>query len=97
MTSSCLVLVAALCGSACVAGDDSVDRTLGDDGRVDITSDVAEPGDPDVCELLPDCGPCSLACDIQALSEQYVPPGTCVAFACTLSDGRQIAVHACHS
>lgn len=96
MTIVRLAVIAAL--SACMGGDDTGidDRTVGADERADVDRVVKEPSEPDVCSLLPDCGPCSLACDLDALEQEYVPPGTCVAFACTLKDGRQVAVHACH-
>lgn len=57
-----------------------------------------EPGQQtpeDICGLLPCDGPCSLACDSEALIAEYVPSGTCVVFSCTLTDGRSIGVHAC--
>lgn len=57
-----------------------------------------EPGqqtDEEICGLLPCDGPCSLACDSEALIAEYVPSGTCVVFSCKLTDGRSISVHAC--
>lgn len=96
-------MFALLCGSACV--DVSEPDVMGDRGThamlVDEASAIAETGDGDgqpheICGLLPPDGACSLACDPEALSEQYVPPGVCVAFVCTLTDGRSINVHACH-
>jgi len=102
MTCLRLALVAVLTTSACMTGDDTVnvaggERAASYDERSDVTSDSrSAPADPDVCTLLPPDGPCSLACDPEALAEQFVPLGTCAAFACTLVDGRQITVHACH-
>jgi hypothetical protein len=62
------------------------------------TGALAEAGDGNICDLLPPDGPCSLLCDPDpdALSDQYVPPGTCASFLCDLEDGRHIDVHACH-
>ena len=72
-----------------------------DEASGDVIQAVAsEPGDDDeaddICGLLPADGPCALACDEGALADTYVPRGTCAAFACTLTDGRTVIVHACH-
>jgi hypothetical protein len=91
------VILVFLFGSACAAEEDVVIevRTLSDDARVlDVTA--VKPGaEPDVCDLLPSCGPCSVACDPDALAE-YIPAGTCAAFLCHLIDGRRATFHVCH-
>jgi hypothetical protein len=91
------VILAFLCGAACVAEEDLHDevRTPSDDARVLDVNAIQTGAEPDVCELLPHCGPCSVACDLEALSA-FVPPGTCAAFACVLVDGRRATFHACH-
>lgn len=90
-------MLAFLLGSACVDEADlgSESRTLSDDARASVTVEMATAPEPDVCDLLPDCGVCSVVCDWEALIE-YVPPGTCVAFLCELTDGREATFHACH-
>src|SRR5678816_4000176 len=92
-------LVVALAGSSCVAADDAAiaGPSPSDQESADVTEAFASPpnADDEVCGLLPDDGPCALACDMDALVDQYVPAGTCVAFGCTLDDGREISVHAC--
>src|SRR5688572_28573780 len=92
------IMIALLCGSACVVtveGEEIVtdDRTLSDDAH-DVEGRAPAP-EGDFCDLLPDCGPCSLACDFDALVE-HVPPCTCAAFVCVLTDGRRVSFHACH-
>ncbi|MBA3459401.1 MAG: hypothetical protein H0T46_05535 [Deltaproteobacteria bacterium] len=64
----------------------SADDAAGEDG-----------GNEDVCGLLPCDGPCSLACDYEALIEQYVPPGTCASFYCHLTDGRPFSLDGCRA
>lgn len=97
MTKIHTVMIALLCGSACVDDEAlaSGERTLSDDARAIIISDMNLGAEPDLCELLPTCGICSVACDPDALAE-HVPPGTCAAFVCELTDGRQVSFHACH-
>ena len=91
-------LVVAVCGFSCTTADialpDGEPPTKDESADVTLTF-AGPPGDPDVCSLLPDEGPCALACDPDALIEAYVPAGSCVAFACTLDNGQEIAVHAC--
>jgi len=86
----------ALALAAAVLGACALDEPTVSDRAQASTGALAEEGDGDVCDLLPSDGPCSLACDPDALSEEYVPPGTCALFLCTLDDGRMIGVHACH-
>jgi hypothetical protein len=97
MTRIPTVIFALLCGSACITEVElaSDDRTLGDDARAEQVDMVSMPDEPGICELLPECGPCADACDPDAL-EQHLPPGTCAAFICELTDGRTLTVHACH-
>lgn len=52
------------------------------------------PGE-DICALLPPDGPCSLACDYEALAE-LGPEGACVSYYCELTDGRPFALSACN-
>lgn len=67
-----------------------------------FAGDFAEVGDgsadagDDICEHLPCDGACSLACDYDALVDQYVPPNTCASFVCELDDGRTIGLDACN-
>lgn len=61
-------------------------------------NDMDQDGDgfpDDFCDQLPDNGPCSLACDPQALSDQYGVPGACVNFRCELDSGEEFGVHTC--
>src|SRR5438067_4551311 len=48
-----------------------------------------------ICELLPQDGACSLACDPAALAEKYIPVNTCLSFDCTLTDGQTIRIGGC--
>ena len=99
MRSAWATVAILILGSACAAGD-------ADTRHVAVTIDVPaidetyavdlQDAPDDICGRLPADGPCSLACDPDALGEQYVPKGACAAFSCTLTDGTQIAVHACH-
>ena len=101
-TARCLFALL-LCGSACAVDDDApgpTDTVSPDEAPTDkfIDSHVAASPteEASICDVLPPDGPCSLACDERALAEQYVPEGACAAFLCTLTDGREVAVHACH-
>ena len=93
-----------LCGSACAVDDDTLGPTdtVSPDGppigdKAIDSHVVASPTDDEgICDLLPPDGPCALACDQQALAEQYVPEGACAAFLCELTDGRDVTIHACH-
>jgi hypothetical protein len=92
-----LALVAAIC--SCVDGEEVVppeEPPNVEESAIVSSEDAPPPAEDDICGLLPDDGPCALACDDAALAEQYVPEGTCAAFACVLTDGRRIIVHACH-
>lgn len=103
MTAARAASLAALCVAACVSSEREVEPGVVsyDEGPANVVQAVAPDsgGDDttdDICSLLPADGPCALACDEGALADTYVPPGTCVAFGCTLTDGRMISVHACH-
>lgn len=93
-------LLVALAGSSCVSVDSEPIDGPGPSYQesADVTEAFASPPNEtdELCDSLPDEGPCALACDIDALVDQYVPVGTCAAFACTLDDGREVSVHACH-
>lgn len=94
-----------LCGSACAVDDDapgptdtvSPDEPPLTDKFIDSHVTASPTEGNSICDALPPDGPCSLACDAEALAEQYVPAGTCAAYLCTLTDGREVPVHACHA
>lgn len=103
MTSLQAAIIATLCGAACVSDEREVQPGAGssDEELANVTPAFASSSNDDddgndICDRLPADGPCALACDEGALAETYVPLGTCVAFACMLTDGRTISVHACH-
>ena len=56
---------------------------------------VAETGG-DFCAELPSEGPCSLACDPDALIDQYVPHGQCVMYRCELTSGAVFRTGGCN-
>ena len=104
-----LALVAAAASAGCVEADATAARPPivvlpGGDGAVGdaqasdraLSSTDPEAPETDVCALLPLDGACSLACDYDALVQQYVQKGSCATFFCRLSDGRSIVVDACH-
>ena len=99
MIAARLALIAALVGSGCATADDEpLDGLHPPQAEsADVTEALALPlsVEEDLCDALPADGPCSLACDLDALTQEYVPAGTCAAFACTLTDGRMITLHAC--
>jgi hypothetical protein len=100
MRSAWPIVAILIFGSACATEEGGDDAPIGvtiDVPAIDETYavDLEAPPD-DICSRLPADGPCALACDPVALAEQYVPAGTCAAFSCTLTDGTEIAVHACH-
>lgn len=95
MTIHRLVLVALLSGSACVAVDEPPDAEPEPGAPAQgVTSAQLAIGPAEICDMLPPDGPCSQACDPDALAS-YVPAGTCAVFRCDLLDGRSISVHAC--
>ena len=100
MTLARVALFAALAGSACAVAEEAPPggHPPSVEESADVTEALASPPsvEEDLCDALPDEGPCSLACDPDALRDEYVPAGTCAAFACTLTDGRTITLHACH-
>jgi len=100
MKKALLALLMAAGGIAgCVDEEASVAPSptlVSDEARLDVHSMSMETSQADVCSLLPCDGACSLACDYDALVDQYVPKGSCVTFVCELTDGRKIIVDACH-
>lgn len=96
---ACWLAATLLCG--CVVGEEDAETNpvaLGDVAQVRTSALQGSSASEDpaaICDLLPADGPCALACDRTALVDQYVPPGTCVEFACQLTDGRLVGVHAC--
>ena len=55
-----------------------------------------EDGEPDLCLLaVEEEGPCSLACDNDAVIEAFVPEGTCLVFTCDLTTGDHLRVGGC--
>jgi Fe-S-cluster-containing hydrogenase component 2 len=92
----------ALCAHACAVGGDDAFAPDGPEGpkadedHPSISFSLETPDDGyNVCEHLPAQPPCSLICDRDALT-QYIPESSCAVFVCTLTDGREISVHACH-
>jgi hypothetical protein len=45
---------------------------------------------------LPADGPCSLACDPEALAAAYIPHGECAVFLCTTDGGGEIRAGGCN-
>ena len=100
MRSAWPIVAVLMFGSACATDDVEPHRAA---ISIDVPGideayavDLTDAPPDEICDRLPADGPCSLACDEDALAEQYVPAHACAAFACTLTDGTQIAVHACH-
>ena len=50
----------------------------------------------DLCAVLPESGPCALACDPDALVDRFVPQGTCVTFRCELTTGEVFQTGGCN-
>ncbi|MBA3391948.1 MAG: hypothetical protein H0T89_04850 [Deltaproteobacteria bacterium] len=51
---------------------------------------------PDICEPDPEAvGACALACDPQAVIDNFVPVGVCAIFECKLADGSLERVGGC--
>lgn len=89
------LLAVCACGAGCAEASDARDGPVDTDLLIDVSpSAQADPPTP-ICDLLPPTGPCALACDHDAFLD-FVPPGTCAAFLCELTDGREIVVNACH-
>lgn len=100
MRSASPIVAILLFGSACATAEEDGAPAAAvtiDVPDIDETYalDLKDPPD-DICDKLPPDGPCALACDPDALADQYVPAHACAAFSCTLTDGTEIAVHACH-
>jgi hypothetical protein len=92
----CTLIFAAL--AACA------DNTVPDEPDVLENPNLADPEtnaqlySGTLCEISADVneGPCLLACDPDALIDQWVPKGTCVAFECPLSDGTNVRIGGCN-
>ena len=88
-----------LCGAACA---DSSDETVPDVPVQDVDPAVADPEgfapqSAPFCEVPADAeGPCAIACDHDAVIEQYVPEGTCTIFECEHADGSPLRTGGCH-
>lgn len=92
-----LLVLAATAGGCTEVGDAPADIVVvRDTPHASTSARMARVPVADVCDVLPQEGPCACACDHDALVEGFVPPGTCAAFHCELLDGRAIAIHACH-
>lgn len=93
-----------------VAGDppsDDTARRVDDDVplRATLTPDLPddpqtpeEPDDtpPEGCDAtVAETGACSIACNTDAVIDQYVPAGTCVVFECDLVDGGTLQIGGC--
>lgn len=93
-----VVIAASLSGFACIddreGPPDAPDER--DVAQVVTNAQVGPEEFADVCDVLPPEGPCSCACDHQALADRFVPPGTCATFQCELTDGREVIISACH-
>ena len=97
------ILLGSLLVAGCLTGDPNASEpdgtSTGEQPSIGALSHEAEhvqgPA-PSVCDLLPCEGPCSLACDREALIDQYVPAGFCISFFCELTDGRVMVLDACH-
>lgn len=90
--------------SACAAGKDCPPEVGRPTTDVDVATAFIDdmPGDDDghghdheICDDLPDDGPCSLACDPEQLAQQYGHPGACVTFGCTTTGGENFPLHVC--
>jgi hypothetical protein len=99
MPRSLLPLALAMCAHACTDDEERepVDTPpMVDDEHGSVSTSIETPlEDYDPCAHLPADPPCSLICDREALAD-YVPVASCAVFLCTLSDGIQVTVHACH-
>lgn len=91
-----------LCGAACADSSDEPvpDTPVEEDGDPTVTDPdpegFAAQGAP-FCEVPADAeGACALACDADAVIEQYVPEGTCTIFECPHADGSSIRTGGCN-
>lgn len=98
MTTARMLLASIGVIAGCMTGDvesPEHEPPLMDVASTGVEAELSAEVEPSVCELLPDDGSaCSAACDPEQLSE-FVPAGTCAVFACTLTNGDTIGVHAC--
>lgn len=58
--------------------------------------DALDEAPADFCAELPSEGPCSLACDPDAMIDQYVPQGQCVTYRCELASGQVFRTGGCN-
>lgn len=58
--------------------------------------EVLDEAPADYCAELPSDGPCSLACDPDAMIDQYVPHGQCVTYRCELKSGQVFRTGGCN-
>jgi hypothetical protein len=51
---------------------------------------------PEECNVVPEPGPCEVACDQQQLFDLYIEPGLCVTFVCEDISGEPALVGGCN-
>ncbi len=100
LLSSLAIVVLAACAADDTPAPPEPESAVGDlaqasTGAPASADDAGEEDGENICDLLPCDGPCSLACDYDALIEQYVLPGTCASFYCHLTDGRPFSLDGC--
>lgn len=98
-----ITLVAIFSTAACTTDDGLAGEGAGDEGLAEtgalegsLTERARVNRADDYCAQLPADGACSLACDPEALVEQYVPKGTCVLITCTLDTGETFNTGGCN-
>ena len=52
---------------------------------------------PATCNIVPEPGPCEVACDKEQLFELYIEPGVCVTFVCEDTSGEPAFVGGCNT
>ena len=52
---------------------------------------------PATCNIVPEPGPCEVACDSEQLFELYIEPGLCVTFVCEDTAGEPAFVGGCNT
>ncbi len=99
MTNKLLAAAVLLLAACADQAGPAVDTTSGSAPSYALTAtarSVRPAVGTDVCSLLPaDSGPCSLACKPALLSEQFIDPGSCAWYECTLSNGQTITAGGC--
>jgi len=84
-----------LCGAACA--DEAQDPTIPETPDIaDVATAPGEVRSAFICEPVETEGACALACDNDALIDQYVPEGVCMILECELVDGRTIPAGGCN-